>query len=159
MADKEATETPTVAPTPDNPLEMLTRPALRLSKRQKAILGLCATPAPPTDKQKLRNIAAGERLKKFHEDRRQKRALSEKAATKQLEEKTNVKVIETPKKARVSVKRRLVVESSVESESASESESDEPVVRKKKVHRHEPQAPPAIPAHTNPYFLLLSKRS
>jgi hypothetical protein len=157
MADETAAAPEPVATPPAmSPLDMLTRPSLRLSQRQKAILGLCATPAPPTEKQQIRNKAAGERLKKFHQDRKTRREADEKTATRQLEEAAKVVVVQPPKKPKVSVKRKLVVEPSVESEPSSDSESDEPVHIKSKIHKKEHSDPPAP---INPYYLLLSKRS
>lgn len=157
MAESEPVTTPpetVVAPV--NALELFTRPALRLSRRQKEILGICGKGGPPTEKQKLRNLAAGNRLKKYHEERRAQRKAQECDVTRDIEEKANVKIVEQQKRARVSVKKRPVVEpSSISSAESDSGEADESSVPLPKIPKRSKQSVPDVQAaYVNPYLGL-----
>lgn len=157
MAESDAVSVPTESVSaPVNALELFTRPALRLSRRQKEILGICGKGAPPTEKQKLRNLAAGNRLKKYHEDRRAQRKAQECDVTRDIEEKANVKIVEQQKRPRVSVKKRPVVEPSSDSVSQSDSGEEEevhtPPTKQHKRSKHIERETPSV--YVNPYMEL-----
>jgi len=141
-------------PESEHPMAMFMRPSLRLSKRQKVVLGLCPAPGPPTEKQRLRNEAAGQRLKRYHEDRRKARSLAAADATAQLETIANVTISKKSAAPRVQIKKPPVKKSKAysasESEQASESELEEPV-RRVKSKRSEPETPPV---YVNPFLHL-----
>ena len=141
MSDEKIEARSDVAEDPqesEHPLAIFMRPSLRLSKRQKVILGLHPKPGPPSEKQKLRNEAAGARLKKYHETRRQARAAATNDITTAIETIANVSIVKKDKAPRVQIKKQPPSklkrsakrkaesddDASRESESESESESE-----------------------------------
>ena len=107
----------------------LLHPELRLSRRQKQVLGLVGVKEPVTEKQAQRNKVAGERLKAFHATRKKLKAESEAEKQRQFETDAKVRVGSQKKRdppGRVRIKRPAPP---IEYESSS---SDEEIRRKAK---------------------------
>ena len=160
MGDHETEPPPVDTPTPVSTISSaFLAPSLRLSKRQRSILGIGGTPLPPTEKQKLRNIEAGKRLRAYHEHRKTQRGLEAKSTTASLEKQSRV-VIESPKK-RVSLKKQRVPEPS---QSSDESSSDRETRRRVKKASKTAKAIEKLDARIakvitppNPYLDLMMK--
>ena len=136
MESIEATSVPVATPEPvqSKPDETVHRsllhPELRLSRRQKQVLGLVGIKEPVTEKQAQRNKVAGERLKAFHATRKKLKAESEAEKQRQFESDAKVRVGSQKKRdphGRIRIKRPAPP---IEYESSSS--SDEEIRRKAK---------------------------
>jgi hypothetical protein len=135
-------ETPVVEPpvqappAPDNTVhKSLLHPELRLSRRQKEILGLVGVKLAVTAKQAERNKVAGDRLRAFHATKRKNKEAEEEAKRKSFEAAAKVSVVSQKKRDRVCLKKRDVVPAAPQSESESESSDGEVRRRAKKVSK------------------------
>lgn len=119
-----------VQPKPDETIHRsLLHPELRLSRRQKQVLGLVGIKEPVTEKQAQRNKVAGERLKSFHAARKKLKAEGEAEKQRQFESGARVRVAAQKQRdpaGRVRIKRPAPP---IEYESSS---SDEEIRRKAK---------------------------
>lgn len=94
---------------PDNTIhKSLLNPELRLSRRQREVLGMVGVKVPATEKQAARNKVAGDRLKAFHVAKRKTKQDEEDAKRKAFEAEANVKVVGQAKRERVRLKQKTV---------------------------------------------------
>jgi hypothetical protein len=104
----------------------LLNPELRLSRRQREVLGIVGIKGDVSEKQKERNKVAGERLKRYHTAKKTAKLEAEAERLRLFELENKVRVGGQKKRdanARVRLKREVV-------EEQSESEEDKEVVRR-----------------------------
>lgn len=124
-------------------------PELKLSKRQRDVLGITKPKREPTDKEKERNAKAAERLRAYHADRKaqESKVVTDKVKTIEASSRVRIKDPDPPKKR---AKHTRVKSDSEDGEAEdaeeSESESEPDSEQQQTVRKHAKKATKTIKA-------------